>query len=67
MSCGKSENDTNYRPYCNKCCSRLRMAKTEYGFRCRDCQHEVGTDLKPLKEPFNIKCSCGRQTKKPTV
>lgn len=50
----------NWRPYCLKCSTMLRMAKTEFGFRCRGCQNEIGPDMKPLKEPFNVKFSCGR-------
>jgi tRNA(Ile2) C34 agmatinyltransferase TiaS len=53
-------NDPKWRPYCTKCSTMLRMAKTDYGFRCRNCQNEIDNKMQPLKQPFNVKFSCSR-------
>lgn len=45
----------NWKPYCLRCSTMLRMEATPSGFRCSKCRNEIGFDLCRLDPPVPVR------------
>lgn len=47
----KLEQDPNWRPYCLRCPSMLRMIPMPYGFWCAACDNHIDRDMHRIEKP----------------